>query len=105
MTTKKLTNKKLKKWIQGKLNAKDKIKHGCWGANDIEAYNQLLSLLEEPKDEDVEHALEKLKFIPPEKNYYNFNSKDLETIRKALIHYGNMPKEAYNFNGKGGSIK
>ena len=103
----KLTNDELKKWIQGKLNAKDKIKHGCWGANDIEAYNQLLALFEEPKDGE-EEAQEILNEINQVKDgmgneeivEMTLSKNDLLIIRKALIHYGNMPKKAYRYNEK-----
>ena len=97
MTTEKLTNEEIKRRVvvwtdvyKTKISLDTWIKHRHGDARE-----QLLTLIdsqEQPKDEDVEHALEKLEFIPPEKNYYNFNSKDLETIRKALVHYGNMPK-------------
>ena len=73
-----------------------------------QARDQLLTLLEEPKDGDVKIALksvnddiEILETCSGD-NYYpcDFYLSELKTIRKALIHYGNMPKEAYRHNEK-----
>ena len=112
----KLTNEKLQYWLKRfwhgwkqHLFPYGKPLKGNVGKADYDegkrAHVQLLTLIdsqEQPKDGDVENAL---KYLDPMDETFDDAQADFidhiqETIRKALIHYGNMPKKAYRYNEK-----
>ena len=68
------------------------------------AHSQLLTLInsqEQPRGEDVKKALKWLDEVDVWKGGYEKKTHPIfVTIRKALIHCGNMPKEAYRYNEK-----